>query len=129
MKTDMDQITRLSTALAEADAVRWLSELDGRLAFELYRADAWTPYDPASDLDSELLVPFPWDGLYVHHLAAQTYFADGEYDRYENERVMCERVQADFRAFLQRTAARRGGALPLPRAGQGADRPRRRRIP
>ena len=69
-----------------ATAVRWLSEADGRLAFELYRTDAWTPYDPEDDLGSELLVPVPWDGFYVHHLEAMTYFSVGEYDRYENAR-------------------------------------------
>ena len=101
-----------------AALVGWLSELDGRLAFELYRADVWTPYDPTDDLSCELLVPFPWDGLYVHHLAAQTYFADGEYDRYENERVMSERVLADFRAFLQRTQPKRcGGGFPTEKSG------------
>ena len=101
-----------------ASAVRWLSELDGRLAFELYRAEAWTPYDPTDDTGAELLVPFPWDGLYVHHLAAQTYFANGEYDRYENERTMCERTLADFRAFLQRTQPKRcGGGFPTDKAG------------
>ena len=89
-----------------AALVRWLSELDGRLAIEFYRADAWTPYDPTDDLSCELLVPFPWDGFYVHHLAAMTYFSDGEYDRYENERVMSEQKLADFRAFMQRTRAK-----------------------
>ena len=85
--------------------VRWLSELDGQLAFEFYRIEGWTPYDPVEDLGSELLVPFPWDGAYVHHLAAQTYFTNGEYDRYENERVMANSVLSEFRAFMQRTQA------------------------
>jgi len=118
----------ISEALAHARAltgqvhdtaalVRWLSELDGRLAFELYRTDVWTAYDPEDDLESELLVPYPWDGLYVHHLAAQTYFANGEYDRYENERVMGEKVLADFRAFLQRTQAGCGCGFPTEKTG------------
>ena len=85
--------------------VRWLSELDGRLAFEFYRAEAWTPYDPVADLGAEMLVPFPWDGLYVHHLEAMTYFTDGEYDRYENARAMSEKTLGDFRRFMQRTQA------------------------
>lgn len=104
--------------VANATLVRWLSELDGRLAFEFYRADAWTPYDPTDDLSCELLVPFPWDGLYIHHLAAQTYFANGEYDRYENERVMGEKTLSDFRSFMQRTQSRRcGGGFPTEKSG------------
>ena len=98
-----------------ATLVRWLSELDGQLALTFYRAPEWEPYDPVDDLTKDLLVPFPWDGLYVNHLAAMTYFSDGEYDRYEPERVMSEKTLADYRAFMQRTQARpcRPG-FPLP---------------
>lgn len=92
--------------VASEQLVRWLSELDGRLAFEFYRTGEWAPYDPTDDTGAELLVPFPWDGLYVHHLAAKTYFSNGEYDRYENERVMSEQTLADFRSFMQRTQAK-----------------------
>ena len=92
-----------------AAAVRWLSELDGRLAFELYRMAAWTPYDPADDLQSELLVPFPWDGLYVHHLEAMTYYATGEYARYENARIMTEKLLGEYKAHVRRTHRPPGG--------------------
>lgn len=106
----INEAISLCTALTgqvvdNAVLVRWLSELDGRLAFEFYRTDAWTAYDATDDLQHELLVPYPWDGFYVHHLAARTYFANGEYDRYENERVMAEQELSDFRHFMQRTQA------------------------
>ena len=89
-----------------ATLVRWLSELDGRLAFELYRVEAWAPYDPVADMSVELLVPYPWDGLYVHHLEAMTYYTNAEYDRYENACAVGEQALADFRAFMQRTQGR-----------------------
>ena len=102
-------------ALSGDAPVRWLSELDGQLALTFYRADGWTPYDPTGDLDTALLVPHPWDGLYIHRLAAMTYFTNGEYDRYENERVMCEKTLADFRAYMQRSHARKcQPGFPLP---------------
>lgn len=104
--------------VAPEQLVRWLSELDGRLAFEFYRTGEWAPYDPTDDTGAELLVPFPWDGLYVHHLAAKTYFSNGEYDRYENERVMSEQTLADFRSFMQRTqAALCGCGFPTDKTG------------
>ena len=86
----------------DAALVRWLSELDGRLALEL----GWMPrppYDPEGSRETALLAPFPWDGLYVHHLEAMTYYSNGEYDRYENARAMAERKTADWRAYLRRT--------------------------
>ena len=101
--------------VADAVLVRWLSELDGRMATEFFGVDFWMPYD-TSDLGSrtgvpgddggacELLIPHPWDGgIYFHWLAAQTYLANGEYDRYENERVYAESQIDDFRKHIVRT--------------------------
>ena len=82
------------TVVDDAALCRWLSELDGRLAFEFYKADAWLPYTVEDDKNCELLVPFPWDGLYIHHLEAMTYYTNGEYDRYKNAMAMSEKVLA-----------------------------------
>lgn len=105
-----------STALAQSAAltgqvidnairVQWLSEMDGKLALELRRDEEWTPYDPTEDI--ELLVPHPWDGLYVHYIAARTYLSNGEYDRYDPERELFEATLRDYKAYL-----RREGKLP-----------------
>ena len=101
--------------VADGVMVRWLSELDGRLATEFFGTDFWIPYD-TDDLGSrtvtadddggscELLVPHPWDsGIYTHWLAAQTYLANGEYDRYENERVYAETQLDEFKKHMVRT--------------------------
>lgn len=118
----------VAQAMANAQAVtgqvfdaatlrRWLSELDGQLALDLYRADAWTPYS-ADDDDALLLVPYPWDGLYVHHLEAMTYFSNGEYDRYQNALTMRENALGEFKRFVQRT---KGvcGRIRVVQAGDG----------
>lgn len=96
---------------------RWLSELDGQLALDLYRADAWTPYS-ADDDAALLLVPYPWDGLYVHHLEAMTYFSNGEYDRYQNALTMRENALGEFKRFVQRTKGR-CGRIRVVQAGDG----------
>ena len=88
--------------VSTAMQVRWLSELDGRMALELGLADSWTPYDAANDGGKTLLAPHPWDGLYVHHLEAMTYYSAGEYDRCANARTMAARAERDWRAFLRR---------------------------
>lgn len=109
----ISEVTALTgQVLPTQTLVRWLSEIDGRLAIEFFHADAWTPYDPGDtttdppdegDLGCELLVPYPWDGLYVHHLEAQTYYTNGEYERYENARQQSEAILDEFRRYLQRT--------------------------
>ena len=118
----------VAQAMANAQAVtgqvfdaatlrRWLSELDGQLALDLYRADAWTPYS-ADDDAALLLGPDPWDGLYVHHLEAMTYFSNGEYDRYQNALTMRENALGEFKRFVQRT---KGvcGRIRVVQAGDG----------
>ena len=85
--------------------VRWLSEYDGRLAREFYRAEEFTPYS-ASDMDLELLIPFPYDGTYPHYLNAMTHQTAGETDRYEQERRLSEEFITAYRAYMQRDHAR-----------------------
>lgn len=99
----IDSTQRLAgQVIDQKDTLRWLSELDGQLAFEDYRAETWKPYTE-DDLSSALLVPFPYDKLYVPHLEAMCYYSRGEYDRYENARAMRDSFIGDFRRFLQRT--------------------------
>ena len=88
--------------LNTTQAVDWLSEYDGKLAIEFYRAETFTPYDPA-DLTTELLVPYPWDGVYLHHLEAMVYFTNGEYDRQANAAKMAENNLDEFKKYMQRT--------------------------
>lgn len=82
---------------------RWLSELDGRLVFEFFHGDAWTAYSLPEDENTELLVAFPWDGLYVHYLEAMTYYSNGEYDRSKNAQAMADKLEDDWRKWLTRT--------------------------
>lgn len=91
------------SALEQGTLCRWLSEMDGRLVMEFFRGESWKPYDPEQDTEQVLLVPAPWDGLYVHYLEAMTYYSTGEYSRYQNALTMAEKVLADFKAWFVRT--------------------------
>lgn len=90
-------------SVPDASMLRWLSELDGRLAFDFYKADAWMPYT-AADANADLLLPYPWDGrVYVPHLEAMAYYERAEMDRYENARVLSETAIKEFRQYVHRT--------------------------
>ena len=91
------------TAISESTLCAWLSELDGRLMFEFYHGETWTPYATPADDGAELLVPFPWDMAYVHWLEAMCYYTNGEYDRYGNAMTMFETKMGDYRKFVTRT--------------------------
>lgn len=72
------------------DKVAWLSYLDGSIRktiidtheSEIERAE-FTPYS-ADRITDELLVPFPYDELYLDYLMAKIDEANGETVRYNN---------------------------------------------
>ena len=122
----IDKVRALTGQVFDDEILKqWLSELDGRLATEFFGVDFWRNYclpDPEDEgseeeeaelaveeesgdsEDPELLVPHPWDGgIYLHWLAAQTYLANGEYDRYENERVYAETQIDEYKKHITRT--------------------------
>ena len=95
----------LSQAIARADSalpnnmphpekLRHLSTLDGRIRRELIDicwggpAEDFIPYEERPDFDpnEQLLVPAPYDGLYIHYLTAMIAQAEGETQRYAEER-------------------------------------------
>lgn len=100
----------------DATLRRWLSELDGQLAFDFWGMDAWAPYSAEDDND-DLLVNYPWDGdIYIPYLEAKTYYSHGEYDRYTNALTVHNSALLDFRKYVNRTH------LPIPKCRREAKR-------
>ena len=100
----MANVRKLTGEAVDSDTLRrWLSELDGQLAFDFFGADAWAPYT-AEDDSSDLLVSYPWDGeVYVPYLEAKTYYSTGEYDRYSNAISVHNTAVTEFRKYVNRT--------------------------
>lgn len=86
-----------------ADKIRWLSLLDGRIKQEIIdrhegaQAVVFTEY--GDDVEQELLVPAPYDELYLHWLCAMIYYAGGEIARYNNALA---RFDEDYKAFAKK---------------------------
>lgn len=84
----------------------WISELDGQVFDTVLsvRDDATenpTPYG-MDDLNSRLLVPFPYDQIYLHWLSAKIDFANSEFDRYSNTMAMFNQTLESFSASYSR---------------------------
>lgn len=100
----ISQTRKLSgNAVDDNTMFRWLSELDGRLMLDFYKGGEWMSYSLPDDEDHELLVPFPWDELYVHYLEAMVYYSNGEFERYRNSYEMYNKKELDFRQWYART--------------------------
>lgn len=99
----ISQTRKLSgNAVDDNTMCRWLSELDGRLMLDFYKGSEWMAYALPQDADHELLVPFPWDELYVHYLEAMVYYSNGEYERYRNSYEMYNKKELDYRKWYAR---------------------------
>ena len=77
-------------AYNEEDKLRWISELDGMVQRLVIQEDKVVEYDYPGDLDKELLIPFPFDDVYVKYLEAKIDYHNREYGNYNNSVMMFE---------------------------------------
>ena len=72
------------------DKIRWLSNLDGMVKHQILdthaggEAPVFAGYNEFTPADTVLLVPAPYDELYLWWLSAQIDFYNGEFARYNN---------------------------------------------
>jgi len=99
------------------DKVRWLSRLDGRIEQEIISAHelnegeeppVFDGYTPDTSGDTELLVPAPYDELYIRWLEAQIDYANREFDSFNASNAMFESVYTAFRNAYNRTHMPKG---------------------
>lgn len=93
---------------SQNEKVYWLSSLDAmikRQIIDTHEADdryfmisgiPFPGYHDATPVDTELLVPAPFDEIYLRWLEAQIDYANGEYDKYNNSIAM---YQACYDAY------------------------------
>ena len=99
---------------SQPDKVQWLSRVDQMVkrhiidTHEGAEAVTFTGYDDATDLDTELLVPAPYDELYLRWMEAMIDFHNGEYGKYNNAVDMFNTSYAAFQNYYNRTHMPKG---------------------
>lgn len=93
----------------QKEKIGWLSQLDHRVKHKIIDthegADAVTfaGYDENTSLDTELLVPAPYDEMYLRYLVAQIEYCDQQEDRYNNAIDLFQSAWDDFACWYNRT--------------------------
>ena len=64
---------------------------------------AFRAYDGDTPLDTRLLVPAPFEEMYLHYMLAQLHYHNGEYDRYNRAMEQFRAVWDAFVNFYNRT--------------------------
>lgn len=103
---------------SQEEKISWLSRVDGLVKGQIVDihkgADAVTfeGYTTDTPLDTQLLVPAPYDELYLRYLEAQIDYHNAEYDRYNNAILMFSTIFDDYAKHYIRTH------MPLGKGGR-----------
>lgn len=111
----------ISEAISRTDAVKpnaydeprkilWLSELDGMIKSEIIDTHeggedvsfAGYDIDDTDTTTTELLVPAPYDVLYLRYLEMKIDYSNGEYGKYNNSMVMYNAAYSAFENYYNR---------------------------
>lgn len=108
----------IEKAIAEANAlssnlidgtlkIEWLSRLDGRIFYEVLNTTAkkgdFCGYDQSTPADTELLIPYPWDSIYVAYLEMETARVSSENVKHANARILFNELYNGFVKWYTRT--------------------------
>lgn len=99
--------TLKSNAYTWSEKIAWLSRLDGMAKSEIFDTHEgeveFSGYDENTDRSTELLIPAPYDEVYLRWLEAQIDYANGEYAKYNNSASMYNTAYSAFRNYWNRT--------------------------
>lgn len=93
----------------------WLSALDATVKKEIIDSHegggdmGFAPYDEGSADETALLVPAPYDEVYLRYLEAQIDYSNGEYDRFNNSNAMYAAAYTAFSRAYNRSHMPIGG--------------------
>lgn len=114
------------------EKVAWLSRLDSlvkRMIIDTH--EGWEDvsfggYNDKTPQDTELLVPAPFDEIYLRWLEAQIDYANGEYDKYNNSILMYKAAYDGYANYYNRNNMPLGvknNQFSFGRRGNGASQP------
>ncbi len=90
------------------DKIRWLSDLDGAAVREIFsvhegQSPDFDGYGPETPEETPLLIPAPYEEVYVKYLFAQIDFHNAEFARYNNSAAMFQMAYNAFADAYNRT--------------------------
>ena len=82
---------------SEEDKLRWINELEGMAQRLVIQADEIKQLSYPDDMDTELLIPAPFDDVYALFVEAKIHYHNQEYARYNNTALMFEAQYNEYK--------------------------------
>lgn len=111
--TIMDALYRVDelkpNSYTQPEKIKWLSSLDGVIKSEIIDTHeggeniVFSGYGEDADLSTVLLVPAPYDDIYIKWLEAQIDYTNGEYGKYNNSLVAYNDAYVLYQNYYNRT--------------------------
>lgn len=83
--------------------VEWLKNIDGLIHQQVIETheggEALKEYD---SLNSKLLIPFPYEEIYINYLAMKIDFANGDIKKYNNSAAVYETSLREYKRWYHR---------------------------
>lgn len=98
----------------QSDKIKWLSNLDSSIKAEIIDTHeggegiVFNGYDENTPLDTELLVPSPYDDVYPMWLESRIDYTNGEYAKYNNSNAMYLTAYAAYERYYNRNHMPKG---------------------
>ena len=116
--TIIEAITQIDSlkhnTYSQENKVQWLSRLDSmvkRLIIDTHEGGddvVFTGYGDDTDLHTEMLIPAPFDEMYLRWLEAQIDYTNGEYGKYNNAILMFNTSWKEYQNYYNRTHMPKG---------------------
>ncbi len=116
--TIMDALYRIDevkpNSYSQTEKIKWLSSLDGVIKSNIIDTHEggegikYEGYGEDVDISTVLLVPAPYDDIYLRWLEAQIDYANGEYGKYNNSIVAYNDAYSLFERAYNRTHMPKG---------------------
>ena len=107
--------TQKNNTFSRQEKIAWLSRLDGVIQAQLIDThegggEGFVGYTDETDPNTQLLVPAPWDEIYLRYMEAQMDYANGELTRYANSAALYNMRLTEYKNHYHRTHAPKGQA-------------------
>lgn len=116
--TLIEAINRIDTlkpnTYSQEEKVKWLSTIEGIIKRNIIDTHeggegvSFAGYDETTNLATELIVPAPFDEVYLRWLETKIDYANGEYSRYNNSAEAYNDAYTEFARYYNRTHMPKG---------------------